>query len=188
MVENRKELDQRFLEVYEDLTRVYRRVKEDLSNVTENYPGLERWKNLERKLNTERRLIEEISLPCRFILEHFTSFLGKPDHTLGYRVGQFQVGRALLSDFYIEEWGNITLVLGNVQLIWRDKDYRYFFYPDKVILRPCERIKPEIQLYFSFSFKYSHLLKMYQDVKEDPQVEYWHEDLLVSPDTIEFIP
>jgi hypothetical protein len=182
MDKKRKELDQKLLDAYEDLARAYFHVKENLSEVPSNYPGLERWTNLERKLSTERRMIEEISLPCRFILEHFTSFMGKPDQTLGYKVGLFQVGRALLSDFYIEEWGNITLVLGNVQLTWRDKDYRYFFYPDKVILRPCERVKPEIQLYFSFSFKYSHLLKMYQDVKDDPQVEYWHEDLVVSPD------
>ncbi|MGI6224850.1 MAG: hypothetical protein ACOYJ1_01210 [Peptococcales bacterium] len=180
MQKQRQELDRKLLEAYEDLARTYWRVKENLAEVPSNYPGLERWRNIEQKLHTERKLIEEISLPCRFILEHFTSFMGKLDHTLGYRVGQFQVGRALLSDFCIDEWGNVTLTLGNVELTWRDNDYRYFFYPDKVILRPCERVKPEIHLYFSFSFKYSHLLQMYQDVKDHPQVEYWHEDLFIS--------
>lgn len=179
-MERRQELDRKLLEAYEDLARAYWRVKDNLSRVPSNYPGLKRWEKFQRGLSTERRLIEEISLPCRFILEHFTSFMGKPDQTLGYKVGQFQVGRALLSDFYIEEWGNITLRLGNVELTWRDNDYRYFFYPDKVILRSCERTKPEIHLYFSFSFKYSHLLEMYQDVKEHSQVEYWHEDLIIS--------
>jgi len=180
MHQERKVLDNKLLEVYEDLSRTFRHVKESLAEIPSQYPGLERWTRFEIKLTTERRLIEEISLPCRFILEHFTSFMGKPDHTLGYRVGQFQVGRGLLSDFCIEEWGNVKLNLGNVELTWRDEDYRYFFYPDKVILRPCERTKPEIHLYFSFSFKYSHLLEMYLDVKEHPQVEYWHNDLNIN--------
>ncbi|MDN5322175.1 MAG: hypothetical protein PWQ67_629 [Clostridia bacterium] len=180
MDERRKKLDQQLLEACEDLARVFWLLREKLVDVTQIYPFWIRWANIEKKLTTERRLIEEISLPCRFILEHFSAFMGKLDHTLGYKVGQFQVGRALLSDFYIEEWGNVVLNLGNVQLTWRDEDYRYFFYPDKVMLRSLDRTKPEIHLYFSFVFKYSHLLELYQDLKDHPKVEYWHDDLVIE--------
>jgi len=177
---DRKELDNKLLEAYEDLARTFWQIKEVLADLKEDSPYYYRFSLIEKKLTTERRMIEEISLPCRFILEHFSTFMGKPDHTLGYKVGKFQVGRALLSDFQIEEWANVVLNLGNVQLTWRDEDYKYLFYPDKVILRSCERIKPEIHLYFSFAFKYSHLLDIFQDVKDHPQVEYWHDDLLVG--------
>ncbi|MFZ5943258.1 MAG: hypothetical protein ACOYVD_04055 [Bacillota bacterium] len=180
MQESRKNLDQKLLETYEDLNMAFWQLQESLKEIPKNLPSLERLNIIKRRLTTERRLIEEISLPCRFILEHFTTFMGKLDHTLGYKVGQFQVGRGLLSDFHIEEWGNVVLYLGNVQLTWRDADYLYYFYPDKVILRSCDRTKPEIQLFFSFAFKYSHLLEMYQDVNQHKQVEYWHEDLVVK--------
>ncbi|MFZ7104052.1 MAG: hypothetical protein ACOWWO_15545 [Peptococcaceae bacterium] len=181
MQQERKELDQKLLEAYEDLSRTFWNVKDSLGDLPQgSLPSIERLKIVERKLTTERRLLEEISLPCRFILEHFTTFMGKLDHTIGYKVGQFQVGRALLSDFYIEEWGNIILSLGNVQLTWRDEDYHYLFYPDKVILRSCDRAKQEIHLYFSFAFKYSHLLELFQDLPKHAQVDYWHEDLVMN--------
>lgn len=177
MLDKRENMDKKLLEAYEDLTRVFWLVKDKLKDLKEDSPQYRRLAFIERKLATERRLIEEVSLPCRLILEHFSTFMGKTDQTLGYKVGQFQVGRAILSDFYIEEWGNVILQLGNVQLTWRDEDYKYLFYPDKVILRSCERNKPEIQLYFSFSFKYSHVLEEFSGVENHPQVAYWNEDL-----------
>jgi len=178
MQEERQELDKKFLDAYEDLARAFWQVKEMLSDVSQESPQFNRLSLIEKKLTTERRIIEEISLPCRFILEHFSTFMGKFDHTLGYRVGQFQAGRALLSDFRVEKWGKIVLNMGNVQLTWRDEDYRYLFYPNKVVLRARDRIKPEMHLSFSFTFKHSHLLEMFKDVKNHPQVEYWHDDLV----------
>ena len=177
MMDSRKELEQKILEIYEDFMRIHWRGKEKLTDYNQDLPQIYRFLQLEGIFSTERRLIEEVSLPCRFLLEHLSTFLGKLDQTIGYKVGKFQVGRALLCDFQIKDWGNVELNLGNVQLTWRDQDYNYLFYPDKVTLRPCDRAKPEIHLYFSFYFKYSHILDKFQDVKDHPQVEYWHEDL-----------
>ncbi len=129
-----------------------------------------------RKIRTSRRAIEEISKPCRMMLEHFSFFLGDYTHSMGYKVGQFLDGRAVLVDFEVEEWGNIILNLGNVTLKWRDEDYIYLFYPDKVMIKSKNRSNPDIHLSFSFSFKYTKVHLRYKDIKDDPQVEYWHED------------
>jgi hypothetical protein len=136
-----------------------------------------RFKALEDKLTTERRMLEEISLPCRFILEHFSTFIGKPDQTIGFRFGLLEVGRGNLNDFSINEWGNVYLVIGNIRLVWRDKDYQYLFYPDKVILRSYDRSKPEIHLFFNFAFKYSKIMDDFQDVAQHEQTLYCHPDL-----------
>jgi hypothetical protein len=144
-------------------------------------PSALRLKVLEEKLTTERRLLEEVSLPCRFILEHFTTFMGKPDHTVGFSLGQqFELGRGTINDFSIHDWGNICLMIGNFRLCWRDQDYQYLFYPDKVILRSVDRSKPEIHLFFNFAFKYSKILSEFKDVATDSQTLYCYPDLFAE--------
>ena len=130
-----------------------------------------------RKIRTSRRSIEDLSFPCRMMLEHFSHFMGDYTHSMGYKIGQFMEGRAVLVDFEVQEWGNITLNLGNITLKWRDEDYTYLFYPDKVMIKSKNRSNPDIFLSFSFSFKYTKVHYRYQGIQEDPQVEYWHEDL-----------
>ena len=126
---NRQERDNRYLEALEEITQKLWSCKEKYNlNEEENHPSMLRLKVLEEKLTTERRLIEEVSLPCRFILEHFTSFMGKSDHTVGFSIGQqLELGRGCINDFSINEWGNVSLVIGNVHLNWRDQDYQYLF-------------------------------------------------------------
>lgn len=186
-VQKRHERDQRYLEALEELTQTLWRCKEKYGlDAEENHPQALRLKALEGRLTTERRLLEEISLPCRFILEHFSTFMAKPDHTIGFRFGTLEVGRGVLNDFSINEWGNVSVTIGNICLSWRDKDYQYLFYPDKVILRSYDRSKPEIHLFFNFAFKYSKILPEYSDLTEAGQTLYCHPDLLEEPDeTIE---
>lgn len=175
----REDRDNRFLEAYEELTQTLWRCKEKYALLDdENQPQALRIKTLEEKLTTERRLLEEVSLPCRFILEHFSTFLGKPDHTIGFRLGLLEVGRGNLNDFVVGEWGNVCLIIGNIRLGWRDHDYQYLFYPDKVILRSYDRSKPEIHLFFNFAFKYSKLLQDFHEVTVHKQTLYFHPDLL----------
>ena len=176
---NRQERDNRYLEAIEEITQKLWSCKEKYKLAEEeNHPSMLRLKVLEEKLTTERRLIEEISLPCRFILEHFTSFMGKSDHTVGFSIGQqLELGRGCINDFSINEWGNVGLVIGNVHLNWRDQDYQYLFYPDKVILRSVDRSKPEIHLSFNFAFKYTKILEDFRDVPSDKQTLYCYPDL-----------
>lgn len=174
---SREQQDQEILLAYEEVGEILKKLEEK-EGFDENASYYTRLKLIKDQIATERRLIEEISLPCRFILEHFSLFLGKFDYTLGFKCGKIQAGRGLLSAITVEEWGNIRLSLGSIELSWRDADYQYMFYPDKVILRPNDISKGEIYLYFSYAFKYSDLLKQYQDVADDPQTSYWHEDLV----------
>ena len=177
MVErSREQRDQEILLAYEEVGEVLKQLEEK-EGFDENASYYNRLKLIKDQIATERRLIEELSLPCRFILEHFSFFLGKLDYTLGFKCGKIEAGRGLLSAITVEEWGNVRLFLGSIELSWRDADYQYMFYPDKVVLRPNDISKSEIYLYFSYAFKYSDLLKQYQDVANDPQTIYWHEDL-----------
>jgi len=177
-LDKREERDQRYLEAIEEMTRNLWHCKDKYGLMEEeNHPQALRFKRFLEKLATERRLLEEVSLPCRFILEHFSTFMGKPDHTVGFRFGTLEVGRGILNDFTIDEWGNVYLIIGNIRLGWRDKDYQYLFYPDKVILRSCDRTKPEIHLFFNFAFRYSKLLPEFAGVSGHEQTLYWHPDL-----------
>jgi len=177
-MERRRERDQKYLEAIEEITQTLWRCKEQYDLVVEeNHPQTLRFKAIEEKITTERRLMEEVSLPCRFILEHFSTFMGKPDQTIGFRLGLLEVGRGMLNDFIINEWGNVYLIIGNIRLGWRDKDYQYLFYPDKVILRSYERSKPEIHLFFNFAFKYSKLIPEFAEIPNDEQTLYCHPDL-----------
>lgn len=178
-MKKRQERDARYLAALEEITQNFWHCKEKYNLAEEeNYPSVLRLKALEEKLTTERRLLEEVSLPCRFILEHFTVFMGKSDHTVGFSLGQqLELGRGSINDFSIQEWGNVCLVIGNVHLCWRDQDYQYLFYPDKVVLRSVDRSKPEIHLFFNFAFKYSKILDEFRDVATDKQTLYCYPDL-----------
>lgn len=179
-MKKRQERDQKYLETLEEITRTLNLCEEKFALMEQNNPQAKRLKLLKNKLTSERRLLEDISLPCRLILEHFSIFMGKPDHTIGFRLGMLEVGRGILNDFTIEEWGNIYIVIGNIRLGWRDKDYQYLFYPDKVILRSYDPSKPEIHFFFNFAFKYSKVLPEFTDIVEDEQTFYIHPDFFES--------
>lgn len=176
MQEERNELDQSILSIYEDLELVLKRA-ENLPAFNDSSPYYCRLHTIKDKVETERRLLEEVSLPCRFLLEHFSLFLGKWDYSIGFQSGQIQSGRSILRDIRVEEWGKVVLQIGNLELAWRDADYTYMFYPDKVILRPNAVGKADIYLYFSYAFTYSNLLQEFKDVEHDPQTSYWHSEL-----------
>ncbi len=172
-----KEKDIKILENLEKLEQYSLKIKEDFKEEIKDQLHETLLENSIKKIRTSRRAIEELSLPSRMMLEHFSYFLGDYTHSMGYKVGQFLDGRAVLVDFEVQEWGNIILNLGNVTLKWRDEDYKYLFYPDKVMIKSKNRSNPDIFLSFSFSFKYTKVHLRYKDIENDPQVEYWHEDL-----------
>ena len=166
---------------------------EDLINCLNAHPGLtgateaereaspigRRLGFLRKRIETERRLIEEISMPGRLLIEHFSLFAGKMDYTIGFSYGNIKTGRGLLSGVRIGEWGTITLDIGDVSVNWRDADVGYMFYPDRIIVRPKDSGEDDITLFFSYSFKYDgDLILAFKDVKDDDQTLYWHDDML----------
>ena len=176
MANEREALDQQLLLICEDIEQCLKRA-ELLPDYNDSSSYYCRLVTLKEKVATERRLQEELSLPCRFLLEHFSLFLGKWDYTIGCKYGQMQRGRGMLSDIKISQWGNVSLVIDGLEITWRDADYNYMFYPDKVILRPKAAGKNDIYLYFSYAFKYGNVLSRFADVADDPQTIYWHQEL-----------
>lgn len=171
-----QELDQKILMICEDIEQNLK-AAEQLPNYQDSSSYYCRLHMLQEIVATERRLQEEVSLPCRFLLEHFSLFLGKWDYNIGCRYGQMQCGRGMLSGIKILEWGNVVLTIDGMEVTWRDADYDYMFYPDKVILRPKMAGKSDIYLYFSYAFKYGNILNKFPNVADDPQTIYWHQDM-----------
>ena len=176
---NREDIAEQILAICEEIENSLKKA-EQLPEYNGSSSYYCRLNTIKEKIETERRVNEEISLPCRLILEHFSFFLGKWDYTVGFKFGKIQAGRGLLTDIKVAEWGNVTLSIGNAEIVWRDADYQYMFYPDKVVLRPNDISKSDIHLYFSYSFKYGNLLDQFQDVAKDAQTIYWHEELTLD--------
>jgi hypothetical protein len=174
--------DQRFLSLLEDVTLALRKSKTACEPDEEaDHPQLRRIRRLEVLLATERRLLEEISPPCRLILEHFTVLMDRPDQMIRFRYDLIEAGKGSFHGFVINEWGHVTINVGNTYIAWRDADYQYMFYPDKVILRALDAAKPELHFAFDFSLKYSRLLEDFRDVPSHPHTIYVHPDLFPNP-------
>ena len=95
MANEREALDQQILLICEDIEQCLKRA-ELLPDYNDSSSYYCRLVTLKEKVATERRLQEELSLPCRFLLEHFSLFLGKWDYTIGCKYGQMQRGRGML--------------------------------------------------------------------------------------------
>ncbi|MCL1804613.1 MAG: hypothetical protein FWG28_01195 [Clostridiales bacterium] len=172
--------DGRYIEAMEDLTQAIRRIRErylDEGLASEYQSQRLRFRQFEEMAATERRLIEEISPPCRLVLEHLSTFLDQPDRSVGIRYGQSSYTNGDYLGYAINEWGHVTLKVGNCRITWRDDEYQYMFYADKAVLRAYDIQKPEISISFNFSLKYSKLLEEFRDVPGHPQTAYYQPDL-----------
>lgn len=176
----REKKDERYLAAMEELTQTIRRVTDEYMEEDKDpefHSQRLRFRQIEDMVASERRLVEEISPPCRLILEHFSTFLDQPDRSIAIRFGQCRYSNSAYLGFSINEWGHVTLKIGNCCITWRDDEYQYMFYADKVVLRAYDIQKPEIAISFNFSLKYSKLLEEFQDVPGHRQTAYCQPDL-----------
>lgn len=142
-------------------------------------PLNKRFRILLDKIETERRLIEDVSLPCRFVVEHLSLFIDEMEYTIGFEYRDVRSGRGLLHSVRIGEWGAVTVHIGDVQITWRDPEVSYMFYPDKIIIRQKTSAVDDITFYFSYPFKYAlSLLQAFQEVSKHEKTLYWHESLI----------
>ncbi len=176
------EHDDAVLLLCEDLQNVMRRFKEEQSWVEGNEtPLIKRWAGIEKAIASEQRLLEEISLPGRFVVEHFSMMVGEIGYSMGFQYREVQSGRGPVNSIDVGPWGTINVKVGDIVLSWRDEDVQYMFYPDQVVVRPKDSVEDEMTFYFSYSFKYAlGQLKLYQSVKDDPQTAYWHSSLVIE--------
>jgi hypothetical protein len=153
------------------------------ASLTDGSPLKNRLDAISADIVTEARMIEELSLPGRFIVEHLSMMLGRGDYAVGFAYRAIKSGRRALSDIKVGEWGTITVVLGDVSVSWRDADAQYMFYPDQIVIRTKDLSEDEISFFFAYSFKYAPgLLKRFRNVKDDPKTIYWHDSLLAAVD------
>lgn len=175
------EHDEQILMLCEDLQRVINGFKVE-NKWLENgvSPFAKRLQQMSERITSEQRIIEEIGLPGRFIIEHFTTILGEDNYSLSFKYRDIHSGRGCLNRISVGPWATINLKIGDVEVSWRDKDVQYMFYPDQVVIRPKDSVEDEITLSFSYSFRYSLTqLQLFQKVKDDPQTIYWHESLMI---------
>lgn len=176
------EHDAKVLLLCEDLQNLLKEFKKDAAWAGESDVPLEkRLALLEKMIASEQRQIEDIGLPGRYIIEHFTMILNEMSYSMGFQYRQIQSGRGPLNEITVGEWGTIVVKIGDVEISWRDQDVQYMFYPDQVVVRPKDSAEDEITFFFSYSFKYAPVqLKKFQAVKDDPQTAYWHESLTIN--------
>lgn len=165
----------------EDLQKTLNKFKIDTSCTDETDRSLvKRLRMIEEAVESERRLIEDISLPGRYIVEHFTAILGEVNYSMGLQYRELKSSRGTLHGVKVGEWGTIAVKIGNVEVSWRDQDVQYMFYPDQVVVRSKDSAEDEINFFFSYSFKYApNRLKRFQAVKDDTKTVYWHESLTI---------
>ena len=122
-------------------------------------------------LRSQRRIFEDISIPARLIVEHLIE--------LQYKAGQVALEAEHLSlslsnvaAVNVGEFGIIKLRFGELDIYWRDGDYSYYFYPDKVELRAVDE-KSSIKLFFSIDFS-RYTIEKFPDIRQTSNVRYIH--------------
>ncbi|MDD2234079.1 MAG: hypothetical protein PHZ11_02515 [Desulfitobacteriaceae bacterium] len=159
-------------EPLECLEEVYRVLEKTLLHIQKNrsihVKKLETWAE---DLRSQRRVFEDITLPARLIVEYLIE--------LQYKTGQaaletehLRLSSSNVCTVKVEEFGIIKVVLGNLEVSWRDCDYYYYFYPDKAELRAIDE-RFSIRLFFSSDFS-KHVSARLTELSEMPNVKYIH--------------
>ncbi len=161
--------DDLLLDSIEEIHRVLQATLNRLNKVRSVHVlQFERWSE---ELGSLRRIFEDISLPARLILEH----LLESKHQGGLVALEAEHLRQAPSGVkavQVQEFGIIKLTLGELEIAWRDNDYSYYFYPDKVVLHATDE-KSALKLFFSLGFR-RQLVELFPDLADSPNVVYIH--------------
>jgi hypothetical protein len=169
-----KRQDELALEIFEDL---YYFLDSKLKLLSQDNPHRHRLEDIQQFVAGERRVLEEISLPCRFLLEHLMEQQHRGS-TVELETENLIITKSPIAGISVQEWGKVKLRLGNLEVSWRDPGSQYYFYPDKVEIRSQDARVRGFQLFFSFPFKSSHgLFERYPDLVDHEQIAYWHPEL-----------
>lgn len=159
-------------ELLDCIEEVYRELEKTLLHIQKtksiHVTKLETWAE---DLRSQRRIFEEITLPARLIVEYLIE--------QQYKTGQIALEtehlRLSSSNVYtvkVEEFGIIKVILGDLEISWRDCDYCYYFYPDKAELRANDE-RSSIKLFFSLDFS-KHVSARLTELCKLPNVKYIH--------------
>jgi len=167
-----REEDAILLECLEDVYPTFEKALKKAQKVRSIH--VRKFEQILEELRSERRVFEDISIPARLIVEQLLE-------------SQFRVGQVALEAEYlrlpftgveavkVEKFGIIRVKLGEVEITWRDGNYSYYLYPDKVELRAMDE-KSAIKLFFSISFN-RQTLERFPEIITSPNVVYIHPQL-----------
>jgi hypothetical protein len=161
--------DEELLDCIEEVYRVLAKALLHMKKTRSIYvTKLETWAE---DLRSQRRIFEDITLPARLIVEYLIE--------LEYKAGQvalesehLRLSASKVCTVKVEEFGIIKIILGDMEISWRDSDYYYYFYPDKVELRANDE-RSSIKLFFSLDFS-KHIFTKLTELSELPNVKYIH--------------
>lgn len=131
----------------------------------------ERIRQWGKEIRAYARILEEISLPARFILEHILEIKHKSGQ-MAVEADNIKQGFSAITEVSVEEFGVIKIRTGNIQLSWRDDTYNYLVYPDNVELRTLDE-KATIKLFFSHTFG-SQDVQKFAALTESSRLLYLH--------------
>ena len=167
-----REEDAILLECLEDVYHSFEKALKKAQKVRSIH--VQKFEEILEELRSERRVFEDISIPARLIVEQLLE-------------SQFRVGQVALEADYlrhpftgveavkVKEFGIICVKLGEVEITWRDGNYSYYLYPDKVELRAIDE-KSAIKLFFSIPFS-RQTLEKFPEIITSPNVVYIHPQL-----------
>lgn len=164
--------DSKLLDSFE---RIYQTIDQEVNQLQETKSvyihKIRQWKD---EIRGYARILEELSLPARLILEHILE-LKQKEGQMAVAAESISQGFASVNDLWVEEFGVIRISTGTIELSWRDADYNYLLYPDKVELRTTDE-KAVIKLFFSYNFG-QQFLRKFSEVTSSPKLLYIHPDL-----------
>ena len=164
--------DMLVLEALEDIHNVLEQSLKKICKVRSvHVQQLEDWAEEVRNF---RRIIEEISIPARLIVEHLMDCRHKAGE-VSIETGQMTLAFSSIGSIKVEQFGIIRLQCGQLETSWRDNNYNYYFYPDKVELRAKDE-KSAIKILLTYPFT-QQILEKYPELIRCPNVAYIHPQL-----------
>ncbi|KGK89752.1 hypothetical protein DP73_08950 [Desulfosporosinus sp. HMP52] len=167
-----REEDLILLECLEDVYHTFEKALKKAHQVRSIH--VQKFEQLLVEISSERRIFEDISIPARLVVEQLLESQ--------FKVGQVAIEAERLKQSFasvayvkVEEFGIISTKIGELEVSWRDGNYSYYLYPDKVELRATDE-KSSIKLFFSISFN-RQTLERFPEILISPNVVYIHPQL-----------
>ncbi|WP_206812436.1 hypothetical protein [Paradesulfitobacterium ferrireducens] len=166
-------VDDLLLECLEDVYHSLEKALRKLENVRSIHVA--EMERLAEELRSERRIFEELSGPARLIVEHLLECQHK-NALVSIEAEQISQPFATVGKISVLPFGIIKLTLSNLELAWRDGNYTYYLYPDKIELRARDE-KSGIKLFFTLPFS-RQLIEGFADLPAAKNLAYIHPQLV----------
>lgn len=161
--------DSRVLESLEDIHHFLEQALKPIAKVRSIH--VSQLEHVLEGLRSQRRILEELSPAARVVVEHLLDSQLKGGQ-VAVEAEHFTRAYAFVQRVYVEEFGLVKVLLGGLEISWRDSSYTYYFYPDKVEFRAVDE-KSAIKLFFSHAFS-TQSIEQFPELLTSPNIVYLH--------------